>query len=265
MQSESGRDHSSDIYPRPDPTRLTTEQLVRELAGLKELLGSQIASLQLQIDRLVVEDMRNGTEIVEHVDRLRELHEVRFAAIEQQFSERDVRDTQVRESLRVAVDAALAAAKEAVNEQKAVVNGQLQRLQELHDEKFASVAQQFLERDTRGERESRDNKVAVDAAFAAQKEAAAKQDEANQKAIDKSEKATGETLDKQEALFRSTTDGLAAQLVDLKERMTRIEGQGIGQRVSNQDHQQSNSWTLALLLGALALGGFVMNIIDHIR
>jgi len=67
-------------------------------------------------------------------------------------------------------------------------------LELLHSEKFNSIQTQFKERDIRSEREARDNKVAVDAAFAAQKEAAAKQDEANQKAIDKSEKATGETI-----------------------------------------------------------------------
>jgi len=65
----------------------------------------------------------------------------------------------------------------------AQINERVGDLQGLHDEKFrsqgvqveerfSSVALQFEERDKRGERESRDNKVAVDAAFAAQKEAA---------------------------------------------------------------------------------------------
>src|SRR5678816_4450305 len=93
-------------------------------------------------------------------------------------------------------------------------------------EKFSSVGTQFSERDTRGERESRDNKVAVDAAFAAQKEAAAKQDEANQKAIDKSEKATGETLAKQADLFQSTTNALDARITEIKGRLDRLEGTG---------------------------------------
>jgi hypothetical protein len=117
------------------------------------------------------------------------------------------------------------------------VDKQVGQLKELHEkwfaEQFRSIDQRFQERDIRGEREARDNKVAVDAAFAAQKEAAAKQDEANQKAIDKSEKATFETLGKQEALYKSTTDALSAQLVEAKERITRIESLAVG-RVQEQ-------------------------------
>src|SRR6185312_881175 len=90
--------------------------------------------------------------------------------------------------------------------------GQLEKLmgEKLASEnlRFETVAIQFKERDTRSERESRDNKVAVDAAFAAQKEAAAKQDESNQKAIDKSEVATAEKINKLAELFKTTTDAL---------------------------------------------------------
>lgn len=83
-------------------------------------------------------------------------------------------------------------------------------------EKFTSVDKQFTERDIRQERESRDNKIAVDAAIVAQKEAATAQDRANQKAIDKSELATAETMKAFDNLFRSTTDGI-------KERLTAME------------------------------------------
>jgi ABC-type Na+ efflux pump permease subunit len=105
--------------------------------------------------------------------------------------------------------------------------GEIQRTPSLIDEKvshldrvvevkFAAVAEQFRERDTRSERESRDNKVAVDAAFAAQKEAAAKQDEANAKAIDKSERATSETIKTNQELNQAKTDALTKTLDDVK-------------------------------------------------
>jgi hypothetical protein len=95
-------------------------------------------------------------------------------------------------------------------------------LRELHDEEFRSVSLQFAERDKRSERESRDNKVAVDAAFAAQKEAASKQDEANQKAIDKSEKATAETITKLAELVETRIGGLVIQIDDVKARVGAI-------------------------------------------
>ena len=96
-------------------------------------------------------------------------------------------------------------------------------LRDLHSERFQSIATQFAERDTRQERESRDNKVAVDAAFAAQKEAASEQNKSNTLAIDKSERATAETLAKQADLFKSKTDALDTQIADLKERLTIVE------------------------------------------
>ena len=115
----------------------------------------------------------------------------------------------------------------------------IRHLEGLVDERFKSVALQFLERDTRSERESRDNKVAVDAAFAAQKEAAAKQDEANQKAIDKSEKATGETITKLGELFQTSTKSLEDKIDDLKTRVGTTESNinGINQRVGGGNDQ----------------------------
>jgi len=104
-----------------------------------------------------------------------------------------------------------------------LVDEKIETLRRVHEEKFNSVAKQFLERDTRSERESRDNKVAVDAAFAAQKEAAAKQDESNAKAIDKSEKSTTETIVKLQDLVQAKTDALVGKIDDQKERTGTIE------------------------------------------
>src|ERR1700685_2775837 len=61
------------------------------------------------------------------------------------------------------------------------------KLQELHEEKFASIATQFAERDKRTEQLSLADKTAIAAALQAQKEAAGAQNEANAAAIAKSE------------------------------------------------------------------------------
>jgi hypothetical protein len=87
----------------------------------------------------------------------------------------------------------------------------------LMEEKFRSVALQFVERDLRAERESRDNKIAVDAAFAAQKEIASKQDESSAKAIEKSERA-----------IEKVVGALADKIDDLKDRVVAIESGRIG-------------------------------------
>jgi cation transport regulator ChaB len=121
------------------------------------------------------------------------------------------------------MDTATIVLNQAVTKTPTEIQKEVSHLRELSDEKFISVQTQFKERDTRQERESRDNKVAVDAAFAAQKEAAAKQDEANAKAIDKSERATAETIKTNQELSKSTTDALTKSLDEVKLAIGRIE------------------------------------------
>jgi ABC-type multidrug transport system fused ATPase/permease subunit len=140
-------------------------------------------------------------------------------------SMRDYVDGQVsvlEERLR-GIDTATKLLNETVNRVPTALQEGLGHLQAVTDERFSSIATQFQERDTRSERESRDNKVAVDAAFAAQKEAAAKQDEANAKAIDKSERATAETIKTNQELSIAKIDSLTKSLDEVKLSVTRIE------------------------------------------
>jgi cation transport regulator ChaB len=170
-------------------------------------------------------------------------------------SERDYVDGQLdvlRERLR-AIDVATRLLNETVNRTPTVIQLEIAHLRELSDEQFKSVQTQFKERDTRQERESRDNKVAVDAAFAAQKEAAAKQDEANAKAIDKSEKATAETIKTNQELSKSTTDALTKSLDEIKLQVSRIETTKVAVSESKNDQR--------LNVGALiGVGGFLIAI-----
>lgn len=121
------------------------------------------------------------------------------------------------------IDRATKVLDDAMHRTPTEIEKQVAHLRELSDVKFDAVSLQFKERDTRQEREARDNKVAVDAAFAAQKEAAAKQNESNSLAIAKSEAATSETIAKLAELFRSTTDALADKIEDVRSRLTNLE------------------------------------------
>jgi cation transport regulator ChaB len=150
---------------RPDPTILTTEQLLRAVQSERDYVDGRISVLEQRLN---------------------------------------------------AMDTATKLLNETVNRTPTQIQSEISHVREIMGTELASVQTQFRERDTRQERESKDNKVAVDAAFAAQKEAAAKQDDSNQKAIDKSERATNEALKTQGELFRSTTDGL-------KEQVNRLE------------------------------------------
>jgi hypothetical protein len=182
--------------PVPDPTILTTEQLLRTVRAERD-----------------------------YVDGIRDVIEERLAAM----------------------DKATALLSDTVNRVPTVVQTEVAHItglmaerftsiDNLMDVKFQSIATQFAERDTRQEREARDNKVAVDAAFAAQKEAAAKQDESNAKAIDKSERATAETISKLQDLTTTISNGLSAQIADLKSRLDSGEGRDSGSRTQETDN-----------------------------
>jgi hypothetical protein len=84
-----------DTIPVPDPTRLTTDQLRREIAAVRELVESHEAALKIQIGAL------------------RELHTERFTSIAIQFAERDKRTEQLSLADKTAIAAALQAQKEA--------------------------------------------------------------------------------------------------------------------------------------------------------
>jgi len=220
--------------PIPDPTVLTnqavaqaTDQLRRELLAAVALLDSKIKGQHHVIEtrlagmdeaiRLVAEWRKQlPKEIRDEVMQLERVGNERFKTIDERFH-------------------GLATSLEAHKE---------------------GVALQFRERDTRSERESRDNEIRVNAAFAAQKEAAAQQNTSNTLAIDKSSAAVAETLNKQADLFKSTTDALGARLEDAKEtlskldtRLTAIESRGV---VVRETQGQSN-WVIGATMSGIGL------------
>jgi len=223
--------------PRPDPTVLTTQQLTAALSGVRDYTDGEIKVLVERlraIDRaseILAEAMQgtiNRDDLQRAIDRVDEVRNVRFDAIEQQMTE-----------------------------------------------KFHSINVQFAERDTRQERESRDNKVAVDAAFAAQKEAAATQDSNNTKAIDKSEKGTAETISKLQDLTSTQDRALAdridgglrtlsdkiddlkdSTIADLKTRLAAVEARRLGssEHQSQSTQSQQSVYTALGVFVALIIG-----------
>ena len=85
--------------------------------SIKEIIETRLNGMDKAIELL----QANNTEIPKMVDEkigaLREVHDEKFASIQVQFKERDTRTDQSSRDSKVAVDAALQAAKEAVGEQ----------------------------------------------------------------------------------------------------------------------------------------------------
>lgn len=209
----------------------TTVQILREIALLKELVFTRLNAMDTAVAVFHDDLVRVPTDVTRQVGSLKELLESRFIGAhnteEAQFRVTETKFADMGEAIRL-----LQSARDRYPEE---LDSRDATLLELIDQRFKTqsaeisalrsiVETQFRERDTRVDQITALNKVALDAAFAAQAAAAAKQDEANQKAIDKSERAVAETLNKQSDLFKSTTDGLAAQIFDIKDRQTRFEG-----------------------------------------
>lgn len=200
--------------PAPDPSTLTTAQLQREITILRE----DLASRQLTRER--------------DAASLKELLSVRIDAMEQATG------------LRI----------QQIDGLPADTEKQIRHLRELMEEKFTSVATQFKERDTRSEREARDNKLAVDAAFAAQEKQAVAQNESNALAIAKSEKATSETILTNQQLSQATAAAQGKTLDEVKGQVLTILASGVGARDLKTDQRAGNQQWLAV--GGLFVGIF---------
>jgi hypothetical protein len=74
----------SNVTPIPDPTLLTTQQLIREILSLRELLEAKQQAFSRETD------MRFAG-LNKEIIALQELHSEKFAAVARQFDERDTR------------------------------------------------------------------------------------------------------------------------------------------------------------------------------
>ncbi len=109
---------------RPDPSSLTTEAFARATEQWRRELAAAVETINTRFDAMdeasalkldLIREIRPQTEkLIEH---LRALHEVKFAAIDQRFVERDTRTDQAALASKQALDAALQAAKELVQQQ----------------------------------------------------------------------------------------------------------------------------------------------------
>jgi hypothetical protein len=108
-------------------------------------------------------------------------------------------------------------------------------LHDLMSERFDSVTTRFTLNDDRQKAESIANETKVNAAFAAQKEAAAEQNKANTTAINKSEDATKEAITKNSEAASAASQALADKIDDLKDRVNRLESVRQGGRESKAD------------------------------
>ena len=100
-----------------DPSALTIQMLLRELANLREVLEARFDGNDRIVTMIQSQYDKSSADSALAVTNLRTHHEEKFKSIQTQFSERDTRTEQAAGAVKIAVDAALQAQKEAVGEQ----------------------------------------------------------------------------------------------------------------------------------------------------
>jgi hypothetical protein len=203
-------------------------------AGLREVLETRLAAMDKATELLAATVGRVPSETDKQVNALRELLNARIDGMDK--ATKLLAETVDR--IPTDVDRAVGAATE-------LIQAQLRNVQDTSLEKFSAIDGTFAS-----------NALALTAALAAQKEAAAEQNKSNTLAITKSEQATKETITANAAQTATGLTSLGATFADLKERLVRLESMGVGaagQRTERRLDLGSNMTAGALLLGFLVL------------
>jgi hypothetical protein len=125
------------------------------------------------------------------------------------------------------------------------------------NEQFAGVDQRFNERDTRTDQTAKNDKVNLDAAFAAAKEAVGEQNKSSALAIAKSEAATNKQIDQVGSQLTVAVVSLTDKIDDTKSRMNTIESRmnlvagrdsGIGLSIGGLVQAIASSASLAAII-----------------
>jgi O6-methylguanine-DNA--protein-cysteine methyltransferase len=182
-----GYQDSGGLVPVPDPTLLTTQNLLREIAALKELFTIELISIRRTMDDYRQYSQSRGVDIMaaseslrhfleERISKLDAVSDQQFSRIAIQFEERDKRTEQLNQAQKEAASAlSLASA------------------------------------------------TAIAAALQAQKEAAGAQNDSNAASITKSEAGFTKQIDQITTLVQQIQKGNDDKVADLKGEISRLQ------------------------------------------
>jgi vacuolar-type H+-ATPase subunit I/STV1 len=138
MTDEPGlrRGEGSERYPVPDPTTLTTEALRREVAALQALIEQRLSSLkELLLDHIsTIEnriDLRHETARAEYATMItaaRDYCNNQFGHVNDELQQVERLRVEQKKDVKDAVDAALAAQKEAIAKSETATTKQIDQL-----------------------------------------------------------------------------------------------------------------------------------------
>ncbi|GAC1311137.1 MAG: hypothetical protein NVSMB19_25520 [Vulcanimicrobiaceae bacterium] len=206
------------IIPNPDPTAMTREKIEHDILSVEARIVERIEGLRMAFDARLNASDRAAETFAENLNRIPTQTDRQVGALEALHS---ARIAAVLESL--------------------VSRG------DLTDEKFIGVDRQFIERDVRVLQSAAAATTAVNAALQAAKEAVGEQNKSFTLSIDKSETATMKQIDALLVTSQTATQGINTAIADVKERLTRIEGQKTGATDTTATQHMSASMTISII------------------
>jgi hypothetical protein len=215
--------HSSDWRPVPDPTKLTTdavnavtEQYRRDMEALRELIQTRLSAMDKATELLAATVGRVPSETDKSISSMKELIDTRLKAMDK-----------ANELLALGMAGDL-------NSLKLFLLGEINNVRSVSLEKFTAIEGTFAS-----------NALALTAALAAQKEAAAEQNKSNTLAINKSEQATKEASLANVAQTTSSLASISATIADLKDRLVRLEAGGTAVSAARVESREARGASLA--------------------
>ena len=219
--------------PAGDPTDRTTQLVDRAIDAFRAVVETRLTGID-RATELVAKDVvsaaaeadlaaqRMQGHITRDILKLRELIEANLETISARINGMDTATRLLADSVAKFpsdVDRAVQSATD-------LIVSQLRGVEGVSQEKFSGIQGTF-----------ESNALALTAALAAQKEAAAEQNKSNTLAITKSESATKETIAANAAQNAAATTALQTTLTDIKDRVVRLEAKAVNIRESAGDVQ----------------------------
>ena len=214
------RELPTDLRPIPDPTVLTDQLVTKAIAALEQTVNARL-------DAIVHTQQTAEAVNVRHTDlailSLREVIDAKLLSIAES-------NNYQREQVRVQVVDNLSQLRQLLEQRIAALTETVAVLK-------TTVNERFTQGDVQTEKAARDVKSAVDAAFAAAKEAVGEQNKSNALSIAKSEVATTKQIDQLSENLRISVkntddkiDGIKNNFddkyTDLKDRVVAMEARG---------------------------------------
>jgi len=229
-----------------NPSQITQTAIDKAIDSASAIITARIDAMQKAQDLFQADLTRVPTTVDRQITALRDLLEQRLLGIELDIK-----------GIHKTLDDRDSKTKDQIDHLHMLMLSKVEELSAVTTERFLGVAAQFSERDTRTDQRAGDTKLAVDAAFAAAKEATAKIEAGFTKQID----AMINIID-------TKTANLAGGLGDLKDRTTAMENRTAGISSARGESRDQNTDNRALLLGvcgvAIAAAAFLVAVMTYI-